>query len=58
MEFNNEELKLIKEVFSQVSWKIGSSNKLLLSESIDKKCNQKIIPETPTPTPTQTQRII
>ncbi len=39
-EFTQDELLFISQVLSQVTWKAGQSQGVVLSESIIKKCSQ------------------
>ncbi len=41
-EFTQEELSFISQVLSQVTWKAGQSQGVILSESIIKKCDEGI----------------
>lgn len=37
--FTNDELKLIRQIFSQLKWQTGQSNLALMAESIINKIN-------------------
>jgi len=41
-EFTQDELSFIAQVLSQVTWKAGQSQGVILSENIIKKCNENV----------------
>ncbi len=45
-EFTQEELSFISQVLSQVTWKAGQSQGVILSESVIKKCSE-VLPQKP-----------
>ena len=41
-EFTKDELNFIVQVLTQVPWKAGQSQSVILSETIIKKCNENV----------------
>jgi hypothetical protein len=44
-EFTQEELSFIKQILAQLPWKAGNSDGVLKSESIIKKCDERLTEE-------------